>query len=91
MPREPFQAQLTPAPVKEAAKRHQGPARQQQRCRTVGLLQLERIPIQHRRKTFAQKLDWNAAPPGSTLTIEFIGGAANKKLLPAAARLALAS
>jgi|CXWL01.1.fsa_nt_gi glutamate racemase len=46
---------------------------------------------QHRRKTFAQKLDWNAAPPGSTLTVEFIGGAAIKKLLPAGARLALGS
>jgi hypothetical protein len=46
---------------------------------------------QHRRKTFAQKLEWNAAPAGTTLTVEFIGGASIKKLLPAAARLALAS
>jgi hypothetical protein len=46
---------------------------------------------QHRRKTFAQKLDWNAAPTGSTLTVEFIGGAAINKLLPVAAPIALAS
>jgi len=46
---------------------------------------------QHRRKTFAQRLKWNALPPGTTLDLQFIGGAAIKPMLYGASPRALAS
>ena len=46
---------------------------------------------QHRRKTFAQRLAWNALPLGTTLDLQFIGGAAIKPMLADQPPQALAS
>lgn len=46
---------------------------------------------QHRRKTFAQRLAWNALPHGTTLDLQFIGGEAIKPMLANPTPQALAS